>query len=321
MAAETVVAHHGSAPFDTQARATFEGVITEFDYRNPHSLIYIESADAAGNPVEAMVEATGATSRHFGLTADALSPGDRIIAVVNPSRREPTTWGLGVEIIKDDGTVVPLSGRYAEYAENRNTGTATSLAGVWVPRSEDFFGYVLSRSSLVLTEKGRSSRQSWDISRSSQAECVPYPPPVLMLYSAVNVIEVLDDRVLIHSEWMGGEREIHLRERGPDEAPAPALHGHSVGRWEDGVLVVETTGFSENNSGIGTGYSSGPRKRMIERFALLEDGSGIDYSFTLEDPDYLAEPVSDGSRWDYRPDLELDDRGCDLDSARRYLTE
>ena len=120
---------------------------------------------------------------------------------------------------------------------------------------------------------------------------------------------------------MGGEREIHLRERGPDEAPAPALHGHSVGRWEDGVLVVETTGFSENNSGIGTGYSSGPRKRMIERFALLEDGSGIDYTFTLEDPDYLAEPVSDGSRWDYRPDLELDDRGCDLDSARRYITE
>ncbi|MBT5032315.1 MAG: hypothetical protein HOM55_08480, partial [Proteobacteria bacterium] len=172
--ATSAMGHHGTPQFDTQARATFEGVVTAFDYRNPHSVIHLESTNAAGNPVEVRVEATGATSRHYGFTADALSPGDRVIAVVNPSRQEPDTWGLGIEIIKDDGTVVPLSGRFADYAENRNTGTATSLAGIWVPRSEDFFGYVLSRRSLVLTEKGRQARQSFDLKKSSQAECIPY---------------------------------------------------------------------------------------------------------------------------------------------------
>ena len=41
----------------------------------------------------------------------------------------------------------------------------------------------------------------------------------------------------------------------------------------------------------------------------------------MEDPDYLAEPVSGASRWDYRPDLDPDPLPCDLESARRYLTE
>ena len=36
--ATIAMGYHGSAPFDTGTRVTFEGVMTRFDYRNPHSL-------------------------------------------------------------------------------------------------------------------------------------------------------------------------------------------------------------------------------------------------------------------------------------------
>jgi hypothetical protein len=313
--------HHGSAPFDTGTRVTLEGVITEFDYRNPHSFVYLRTTDSEGNTTDVTIEAVGSSARPFGVTADSLSPGDAVIAIVNPSRESPDEWGLGVEIIKEDGTIVPLSVRFAREMEEKSTGTASSIAGVWVPRREDFFRYVLGRSSLPLTEKGSAQLEAYDNSQSSHARCIAVPPPTLMLYSSIDVVEVLADRVLIHSDWMDAERVIYTDGRSTDDAQVRALHGNSVGHWEGRSLVVETTGFTDNNSGAATGIASGAQKRMLERFALANDGTGIDYSFVLEDPEYLTEPVTGNSRWDYRPDLEPDEVPCDLESAGRYLAE
>jgi len=319
--ATSAIAHHGSAPFDGDRRVTVEGVITKFEYRNPHSFINLRATDSAGDQIDVRIEAAGATGSYYGLTADSLIPGDVVTAVMNPSWQQPDEWGLGVEVFRQDGTIVPLSGRYARDLDQSSTGVATSIAGVWLPRSEDFFNFVTNRRSLPLTEEGTRSMQAFDIRNSSQAKCIPYPPPTLMLYSAINAIEILADRVLIHSDWMDGERVIHIGESDSDTAHLPALHGYSVGHWEGRTLVVETTDFSENNSGIASGVVSGPRKHMLERFTLDNDGSGIAYSFVLEDSDTLTESISGGSRWEYRPDLEPGDVACDLESAGRYLTE
>ena len=86
-------AHHGSAPFDTDTEIIIEGVITEFDYRNPHSFVYLRTVDADGNPRDVAIESVGSSLRPYGVTRESLAPGDRVIAVVNPSRREPDTWG------------------------------------------------------------------------------------------------------------------------------------------------------------------------------------------------------------------------------------
>ena len=319
--ASNALGHHGSAPFDTSTRVTYEGVITAFDYRNPHSFIYLRTTDSEGNTTDVTIEAVGSSGRQFGVTAESLSPGDSVIAIANPSKQTPDEWGLGVEIIKEDGAVVPLSVRFAREMEQLSTGTTDSIAGIWVPRREDFFRYVLGRSTLPLTEKGAAQLQMYDVSQSSHARCISVPPPTLMLYSSIDVVEISADRVLIHSDWMDAERVIYTDGRTRDEAQVPALHGHSVGYWEDRTLVVETTNFSDNNSGTATGVASGSQKRMRERFTLADNGTGIDYSFELEDPEYLTEPVSGSSRWDYRPDLEPDDVPCDVESAGRYLTE
>ena len=220
-----------------------------------------------------------------------------------------------------DGTVVPLSVRFARELEQRSTGNATSLAGVWVPSGEDFFRFIFARRDWPLTEKGRQARDAFDIKDSPQAQCIAIPPPTLMLYGSVDVVEILDDRVLIHSDWLDGERVIYTDGRTPAADEPPSVNGYSVGRWEDGALVVETTHYTENNSGLAQGLASGSRKRLMERFELADEGAGLRYSYVMEDPEYLAEPVSGESTWDYRPDLSPDPIPCDLESAGRYLTE
>ena len=321
LSAFIAAAHHGSAPFNTDEQVTVEGVVTRFDYRNPHSFLYIDTTSSAGEPVEMTIEAVGSSLRSHGFGPDSLNPGDRVVAVVNPSHRTPDEWGLGVEVIKEDGSIVPLSVRFARELERRSTGNATSMAGVWVPRREDFFQFTFGRRSWPLTEKGRAAREAFHINDSPQGQCIPIPPPTLMLYSSINVVELLDDRILIHSDWLDGERVIYTDGRNPAPDEPPTMNGFSVGRWEGNTLVIETTHSMASNTGNAGGIPSGPQRHLTERFTLVDDGAGMSYSYHLEDPEYLAEPVSGESRWDYRPDLTPDPIPCDLESAGRYLTE
>jgi hypothetical protein len=40
---------------------------------------------------------------------------------------------------------------------------------------------------------------------------------------------------------------------------------------------------------------------------------------TVEDPDYLAAPLTTNLEWDYAPQLQLLRFGCEPDQAQRYL--
>lgn len=311
--------HHGTPFFDSDTELRYEGVVIEFDYRNPHSWLYLRTTDASGNPLDLAIEGQGSSLRPHGVTPDSLVPGDRVTAVVNPSRTKRDE-ALGQMIIKEDGTLVPLAWQ-AVGTYPANTGVSDSLAGVWLADPEGFTAYIRAYGSWALTDRGEEAREAYDPTLISQSRCIPFPPPLLMLYRSINVVEILDDRVLIHSDWMDAERVIYTDGRSPPEDGIPALHGFSSGSWEDGALAVETRHFSENYAGNNFRVPSGPQKRVSERFTLADDGSHLSYSYVMEDPDYLAAPVTGTTRWDYRPELTPDDVPCDLESAGRYLTE
>ena len=311
--------HHGTSAFDGDTELRLEGVITEFEYRNPHSFVYLRTTDSSGNPVDIAIEAQGSSVRPHGVTPDSLAPGDRVTAVVNPSRRN-SGEALGRLIIKEDGTVVPMAWQ-AVGTYLTNTGVADSIAGVWLADPVGFTAYVQGSGAWPLTEKARQAAEAYDPRLISQARCIPLPPPLLMLYRSLNVVEILDDRVLIHSDWMDAERVIYTDGRSPGADADAALHGRSRGRWEDDTLVVETSHFSENTAGNNFRVPSGPQKHLVERLALADDGSHLTYSYVMEDPDYIEAPVTGTTRWNYRPDLTPDDVPCDLESAGRYLND
>jgi hypothetical protein len=74
-------AHHGESNYDTSAVVDVKGTISDFQFINPHVLIYIEAKDPSGNMEKWTCEAT---SPNFllrrGWTKSTLKPGDEITA-------------------------------------------------------------------------------------------------------------------------------------------------------------------------------------------------------------------------------------------------
>ena len=101
-------------------------------------------------------------------------------------------------------------------------------------------------------------------------DCVPEPVPYVMIWPNGKLIEVTDNEVMIHDE-LGPERRIDLR--ATDHTGArPSIAGHSIGRWENGVLVVDTARFAPHRRGLAPGgLPSGTRKHLVERFELSAD--------------------------------------------------
>ena len=59
--------------------------------------------------------------------------------------------------------------------------------------------------------------------------------------------------------------------------------GHSVGRWDGAVLVVETEGFRAGDTLRGAGLFLSEHSRVVERFTRLGSDALL-YQFTVEDP-------------------------------------
>jgi hypothetical protein len=141
-----------------------------------------------------------------------------------------------------------------------------------------------------------------------------------MFYPVANTVTVQRDRVVMKVDWMDSERTIYLDGRKHPPASQVFLHGHSVGRWEGNTLVAETTNFKEHPMGLSGSLPSSTQKRLTERFGLSPDGKSLIYSGTIEDPVYLAKPVAWTGQWMYRPNMPHSNEKCDLEVARKFLT-
>jgi hypothetical protein len=129
-------------------------------------------------------------------------------------------------------------------------------------------------------------------------------------------IELADDVVRIRAEYDTTERVAYFDARPPE---GRTVHGHSLARWQDGVLILETSNFTENSNGITDGFPSSNDKHLLERFALNADGQSLLYSFELTDPVYLAEPLTGEMRWLYRPNVDFELVPCDPNATQFFL--
>jgi Family of unknown function (DUF6152) len=319
--AQPAVAHHSAALFDTSTKIEVEGVVTKYDWRNPHIYMTLRVAGANGVEHDQEIEA-GASSvlLPLGLTPTAVAVGERVTIRGNPSKRGAGTV-LGRELVKADGSVLPLNITSAATRKAPTDVVATSIAGTWFPPLRGFGGFGPGPGHWSLTERGRAALAAFDVRRTAHADCIPVTAPTLMLYPVTSVVEVTPDVVKLHVDWMSSERVVYLDDRGHPPNGAPSLHGHSIGHWEGTTLVVDTVQFTEHKQGNAMNLPSGLRKHVVERFSLSDDRKHLRYESVLEDPDYLAAPVTYSAQWDYRPDLTPTGIACDLDVARRFLSE
>jgi len=106
-----VVAHHSAAAaYDATKRVEAEGTVTRVLVRNPHSWVFLESADDKSQKIEWQIEMGGVPSMAWA--KDALSIGTAVKVAGNPSRAPGSHGMTGATFAKADGTPIgPRSGR------------------------------------------------------------------------------------------------------------------------------------------------------------------------------------------------------------------
>lgn len=317
-------AHHNTgAYFDTDTEFTIEGTVDEVQWRNPHVYFTITgTSDGETNTWRIEAGPTG-IMRRLDWDKTTLQPGEAVTVVANPSRRENGRSGYLVSVAAPGKTYPPLRGEKAievlSVDEAEVAGTAADIAGTWTTLLDlEYVHKLYGDEPLPLTAKGLASKEAFDETTDAPAlKCIPAPVPDMMTIPDIKLITVEDDRIRVRGEFYNTERIIYL-----DAAAAPTeptLHGRSIGRWEDGTLVVESDLFSVHRQGITFDVESSPEKRVVERIRLNDDGKGLTYSFVLEDPEMLEEPFTGEFQYVYRPDIEYESLPCDLENSRQYL--
>jgi hypothetical protein len=183
-------AHHSAVMFDTSREIVIEGLVTEYDWRNPHVHMVLETTGSDGEVVEQRVE-VGAPSvlSPLGLTPDSLRIGERVSVYGNPNRVDARRGMLGLYLTKADGSQLPLNIGAQSLLESEGV-TATSIEGTWFAPIVPFRGFVRSQGTWPLTENARAERAQWNIERASYADCVPVTAPTLMIYPVTSTVEV-----------------------------------------------------------------------------------------------------------------------------------
>ena len=106
-------AHHSEAPFyDLDKNIEIRGVVTNWQFKNPHPFLYVQVTDDKGAKTEWVVEFVGPVRlAKLGWSAKTFTPGETVTVSGHPSRA-PGTHGISsASVARADGTVIPGSGR------------------------------------------------------------------------------------------------------------------------------------------------------------------------------------------------------------------
>jgi hypothetical protein len=103
--------HHAQAPFFDQSReVAIEGVVTRFDFRNPHPILYVTVTNDSGEVEEWQIQFGNATGlRRRGWHKDIIQPGERVQATGHPSWNTETHGMQGARVVKEDGSLLGAS--------------------------------------------------------------------------------------------------------------------------------------------------------------------------------------------------------------------
>ena len=174
----------------------------------------------------------------------------------------------------------------------------------------------------LLTARALAFAEAFDELAAPKYDCGPATLPGLFGDPYAFEVEQLTDRVLLRYEKDDVVRTIWLEGHGH---PTPAVgafftHGYSTGRYEGDELVVETTRFTFDPTGIAGDFISAPsstQKRLLERYS--RDGDLLRMSLTVEDSIFLLGPIEFVMEW--RPtDRALSlPWNCDPEAAQRNL--
>jgi len=329
-----VLGHHSDAGIDMNSVVKLEGTVTEFNWRNPHVYFTMETTDERGQQVEWTLQMVSTiTVTRMGWTRDSLASGDRVTVWTHPSQ-DGRPYGIMDSIEKEGGVPLPTAFD-RESADplfpDRDVQASTStLEGRWMADASRLTRYPggfdgFFKAQLTLTEKGRAARAAYNELSDDNPEstCIGRPTPAMIVSTNIYPIELQfnedEETITIRTEYFDEVRTVYMDGRGHPDGGERTLSGHSVGSWEGDVLVVDSRNFADHRSPYQIGVSSGAQKHVVERYRLTEGGTHMVVEFMLEDPEFIAEPLTHARDLIYSPHMEMSVFDCDPEATRRFV--
>ncbi|MEP7314502.1 MAG: hypothetical protein ABI859_18105 [Pseudomonadota bacterium] len=148
------------------------------------------------------------------------------------------------------------------------------------------------------------------------AYCKPYGFVREALNALPLAIHAKDNRLVIQYEEFGLSRDIWMDGRKHPQNLAPTPLGHSIGRYEGSMLIVETVAIAADqlvmlgapNLWWG-GFADGTT--AVERYSIEEDPRRLVVDLTITDPVTLTKPYLWTKTWLFTPDVELIEDSCE----------
>lgn len=202
------------------------------------------------------------------------------------------------------------------------------LSGVWLPDAgllpeDGGFELVEGNTPLPLQlmdvmaelEEGTSEMHPWTAELLEQRlasqgleDPIAYCKPWGVTMHAANLLPYkivqTPDLILILNEQDTVFRQIFLDGRKPVEDPLPRWLGYSTGRWEGDVLVVETTGFTDQTWLDASGHAHTEDLHLTQRFRRIDAGH-LGIEITVNDPGAYTKPFTYSISATVMPDDDL----------------
>lgn len=320
----TVSAHHSMAIYDSSQNVSIEGTVTRVAWRNPHVYIYMDETLETGEVINWEVEGFGPSSfRRLGWSEETLKIGDPLVVAGNPTRNI-SRRGLYPLTMHRAGTKIFDGMEFFSLALSASdaTGQETdSLNGNWVTQLEFelILQYAEGKEFSNLTPAGEIAVAQFDEDTMNPgANCAQTAAPFFMIVPDIKNIDVQEDIIRITGDYDGAERQIFMGMENHDGA-GYSPQGHSIGRWEEDTLVIDTVNFTDDAMGNGWALPSGSQKSLVEYISLNEDRRSLTYRFELTDPEYMTSPFAGSVQWLYGTNTEFQVEECDLRNAQRFF--
>jgi hypothetical protein len=107
MAGATLSAHHSFAAFDMSKEQTITGVVSRFDWTNPHTFIWVDVTSEKGVTESWAIE--GMSPNYLGRrgwSKNSVKPGERITVSIRPLK-EGKTGGMFIRAQIGDRVLMP----------------------------------------------------------------------------------------------------------------------------------------------------------------------------------------------------------------------
>lgn len=104
-----ILAHHGTAAYDMEKTLTLKGVVTSFEFINPHAELRVNVTDENGHTVNWLAETNNPNRlARRGWSRNVLKPGDIITISGNPVKSGALDLRLTKVVLADGRELDPL---------------------------------------------------------------------------------------------------------------------------------------------------------------------------------------------------------------------